>query len=83
MAPQQYTHPDEVLHAAPILNTKDGGLFEKQNVWLNDLGEVRWEFILHNGKVWNFAQRVMHLSREGQLRWFKTYIETTLREEGR
>ncbi|EPS1205499.1 TPA: hypothetical protein ACKP07_004975 [Serratia marcescens] len=81
MDSQAFTHENEVIAFAPIED--DGRLFAKQDVWLSPNGEVRWDFIMHNGKDWHFAQKLIYLSNGAMLSAFKYGIKKKLEEEGR
>lgn len=79
MGSQKFTHENEVMAAAPLSKDEDGELFAKQDVWLSPSKEVRWDFVLHNGMDWHFAQKLVHLPDDLSLRAFKEYIRHVLK----
>lgn len=83
MKSQPFTHDNEILAFAPIGNDQNGSLFREQSVWVSPENEMRWDFILHNGKDWHFAEKMRHISDERMLSHFKVLITETLLKEGR
>lgn len=78
MHSQIFTHPNELLAAAPLNSDGDHSLFAKQNVHVIDGDRVQWDFILHNGKDWHFRQEFMNLRDDARLDAYKNFIRHSL-----
>jgi len=79
MQEQRFSHENELLAMAPLNADGDHLLFKKQSVHLNGAGYVQWDFILHDGIDWHFAQIATLLSSEDKLNEFKEYIRHDLK----
>lgn len=79
MQEQHFSHENELLAMAPLNDDNDHQLFKKQSVHLNGAGYVQWDFILHDGVDWHFAQIATLLSSEDKLNEFKEYIRQYLK----
>lgn len=79
MQDQAFTHENELLAMAPLNADGDQDFFKNQNVHLTGAGYLQWDFILHDGRDWHFAQPIFNLKSDARLREFKQFIRDELR----